>query len=104
VEVGEEHEAFPQSAVLLLDRLLYLEQQLARLPDLVHRDDPGADCLIGVVWERAPLPRAGLDEHLVAALAELARAGRRQRDAVLVRLDFPGHADFHAGEPYLSRR
>ena len=104
VEVGEEHEALSQAAVLLLDRLLHLEQQLARLPDLVHRHDSGAHCLVGVVGERAPLPRAVLDEHRMAALAELASPGRRQRDAVLVRLDFPGHADFHAGEPYLSRR
>ena len=104
MEVGEEHEALSQAAVLLLDRLLHLEQQLARLPDLIHRNDPGADRFVGVVGEGAPLPRPALDEHLVAALAELARPGRRQRDAVLVRLDFPGHADFHAGEPYLSRR
>ena len=104
MEVGEEHKAFSEAAVLLLDRLLHLEQELARLPDLVHRHDAGADRLIGVVGKRAALSRAGLDEHLVAALAELTRAGRRQRNAVLVRLDFPGHADFHAGEPYLSRR
>ena len=104
MEIREEHETIPQAAVLRLDRLLYLEQELARLPDLVDRDDAGSHGLVDIVGKRAPFPRAGLDEHVVTALDELTCAGRRQRDAVFVGLDFPGHADFHAGEPYLSRK
>ena len=68
VEVREEHEPVAQTAVLGLDRLFDLEQELAPLPDLVDAHDSGADGLIGVVGEGAPLPRAGLDEHVVAAL------------------------------------
>ena len=45
----------------------------------------------GSRWSKNQLPvaRRRFDEHLVAALNELARAGRGQRDAVLVGLDLP---------------
>ena len=104
MQVCEENEALPQPAVLGLDRLLHLHQQLAGLPHLVDSHDAGANRLIDVVGERAPLASACLDEHVVAALDQLAGAGGCQCDTVFVRLDFPGHADFHAGQPYLSRR
>ena len=48
-----------------------------------------------VVRERAAVAGARLDEHLVPALDELARARRRQRDAVLVGLDLLDDADLH---------
>ena len=56
-----------------------------------------------VVGDRRPLPRALLDEHLVVVLDELAHARRRERDAVLVRLDLRGDADGIAGT-FLSWR
>ncbi len=96
VEVGEEDEPLAQPRVLGRDRLLHLEQQLGLAPDLVDRRRsarrPRSYC---VVREGAARPRRRLDEHLVAALDELARAGRRQRDAVLVGLDLLGDADPH---------
>ena len=104
MQIGEQNEPLPEAAVLRLDRLLHLEKQLAGLPDFVHTHDAGTDRLVRVIGEGASLPRSGLDEHVMTALDELACARWRQRDAVFVRLDFPGHADFHAGEPYLSRR
>ena len=97
VEVGEEGQALAQPRVLGRDRLLHLEQQLAALPDVVDRDDLRADALVGRVGERAARARAGLDRHLVAAVDQLERAGRRQRDPVLVGLDLLGDADPHGG-------
>ena len=40
--------------------------------------------------------RAALDEHVVPGADELVRAGRGQRDAVLVVLDLAGYTDSHA--------
>ena len=95
VQVGEEDEALAQPAVLGRDRLLHLQQQLRAAPDLVDRRDPGAVRLVVGVGELAPRAGAGLDDDLVAALDELARPGRRQRDAVLLGLDLLGDADAH---------
>ena len=97
MQVREQDEPLAETAVLGLDRLLDLEQELARLPDLVDRDDAGADGLVFLVRERAADAGSGLHEHLVAALHELERPGRRQGDAVLVRLDLLGDADSHGG-------
>ena len=41
--------------------------------------------------------RAAFDEHLMAALDELIRAGGQQRHAIFLLFDFPGNADDHAG-------
>src|SRR5439155_666553 len=49
------------------------------------------------------LTGAGLDGDVVSALAELTRARRRERDAVLVGLDSLGDADLQAASPYLAR-
>ena len=70
-----------------------LSSRSAVAPDLVDRRDPRADALVVGVGERAPEPGAGLDDDVVAAADELERAGRRQRDAVLVGLDLLGDAD-----------
>ena len=48
-----------------------------------------------VVGDRGALARSGLDQHLMAVLDQLAHSGRRERDAVLVRLDLGGDADLH---------
>ena len=42
-----------------------------------------------------PSPAPAWISDLVAVLDQLAHAGRRQRDAVLVRLDLGGDADLH---------
>ena len=95
VEVGEQDKVFPQTPVFARDRLLHLQQQLGPLPDLVHRGDARPGRLVGRVRKRAPLPRVVLDEHLVASVRQLERSGRRQRNAVLVRLDLLRDADPH---------
>ena len=51
--------------------------------------------LVRVVRKGAADAGAALDDDLVPALHELARAGGRQRDPVLLRLDLLGDADAH---------
>ena len=99
VQVREEHLARAQQLDLGRLRLLDLQDQL-RLGEhrLRVRHDAGALGHVRVVVDRAALAGAGLDQHLVAVLRQLARAGRRQRDAVLVRLDLGGDADPHAAD------
>ena len=77
MEVGEEDLALAQPRVLLGERLLHLEHQLGGGPDLVDGGRPCAPtasyCRVG---ERAPLPRADLDQHFVPALHQLPGTGR----------------------------
>ena len=58
--------------------------------------DAGALRLEVGVGDRAALAGPGLDQHLVAVFGQLAHAGRRDRDPVLVGLDLAGNADLHA--------
>ena len=102
VEVGEEHEVLAQAPVLGLDRLLDLEQELRVGPHVVDRGDPRSDRLVRRVRKRAALSGAGLDGHLMAVLDQLERPRRRERDAVLVRLDLPGDADLHRSRATIS--
>ena len=97
MEVREENEVGSQPGVLLRDRLLHLEQELGRRPGLVDGRDASAGRLVRCVGERATQPRAGLDQDVVAAAHELARAGGRQGDAMLVGLDLRDDADPHEG-------
>ena len=97
VEVREERQALAEPAVLLGDRLLHLEQQLGRVPDVVDRRDPRSDGDVRLVGESGADTRSLLDDHLVAALDELERSGGRQRDAVLALLDLLGDSDPHRG-------
>src|SRR5207244_3664351 len=98
VQVREENEPVPEQGVLGRKRLLDLEQQLRVTPDLVRRAQRRSYGLVRVVGKRAAVSRAALDEDVVTALDELACTGRRERDAVLVRLDFLDDADLHRGE------
>ena len=41
------------------------------------------------------LAAVGLHDHAVAGLDQCAHAGRRERHALLARLDLAGHADDH---------
>ena len=95
VEVGEKRQALAEPRILRRDRLLDLEQQVSAAPHLVDGDDRRARPLVGLVGESAARARVGLDEHVVPTLNELAGAGRRQRDPVLLRLDLFGYADAH---------
>ena len=95
VQVREERQPGPQPRIFGLDRLLHLEQELGAPPDVVDGDDRGAGPLVRVVRESAAHAGLGLDEHVVAALDELARPRRRQRDAVLLRLDLLRNAYPH---------
>ena len=100
VQVGEEHLPGPQQLDLLGLRLLDLQHHVGLAE---HRRGVGHDAralrLVIVVGDRAALAGAGLDEHLVAALGQLAHAGGRERDAVLVGLDLGGDADLHRAPP-----
>ncbi len=108
VQVREQRQALPESGVLLRDRLLHLEQQLGRPPDVVDRSHPGADGSVGRVRETRPDPGALLHDDLMAALDELERPGGRESDAILALLDLPGDSDPHRGgtiqEPPRPRR
>ncbi len=96
VQVGEQHLPLAHPVVLLLDRLLDLEDQVAGLPHVVGgRQDPRArGDEVGVGDGRAG-PRVLLQEDLVPVPDQLVHAGRRDRHAVLVILDFLGNADLH---------
>jgi hypothetical protein len=48
-----------------------------------------------LVADAASEARPALDDHAVPGLAQLPGPGRRQRDALLSRLDLPRHADDH---------
>ena len=87
-----------QPWVLLRDRLFHLEQELGLRPGVVDGGDPGADGLVGVVRERAAEPRSALDQDVVAAAHQLARARGRQGDAMLVGLDLPDDPDLTRAE------
>src|SRR4029453_15330050 len=71
------------------------QDQVGGLPDLVDGSHAGSHALVDGVREGAPHAPAGLDDHLVAALHELAGSGRRERDTVLVGLDLLRDADPH---------
>jgi alanine dehydrogenase len=66
---------------------------LAPMSEIAGRLAAQAGAYVVAVREGAAVAGARLDDHLVTLLHELARLGRRQRDAVLVGLDLPGDAD-----------
>src|SRR5439155_15354045 len=93
VQIREEDKPFAEPRILAHRRLLDLQQQLGLTPGVVDRDDARTRTHVVRVRECASLTCGRLDEHLVPALYELARTGRCERDAVLVRLDLPGDSD-----------
>ena len=104
MQVREEDESFTQPLVLGGDRLLHLQQQLGLRPDVVDGADPRSCRLVRRVGERAPLAGTSLDDDVMTPLPEFTRARRRERDAVLVRLDLPCNTDLHGASPYLVDR
>jgi hypothetical protein len=82
--------------VLLLDRLLDLEDQVRRAPDVVGGGEdprPGRDEL--VVADGGADAGVLLDVDLVTVGDQLMHADGRDGDAVLVVLDFLRNADLH---------
>lgn len=96
MQVGEERLVLAEAVVLLGDRLLDLEEEVGGGPDLVGGGEdlrPGCDVLL--VRDGGAGPGVLLDDDLVAVADELVHAGRRDRHAELVVLDFAGDADLH---------
>ena len=102
VKVGEEHEALAQPRVLGLDRFLDLQQEIGLVPGVVDRDDPRTRSFVLSVVKRTSVAGGRLDEHLVAALDQFARTGRRERDTVLVGLDLLRDANSQSPETLSS--
>src|SRR5207302_1890033 len=83
--------------------LLHLEHERGVPPVRVHVREPRARPEIVHVADAAASARAGLDEHLVAPLAERPRPGGRQRDPLLAELDLARDADDHGRGRALRR-
>jgi len=82
--------------VLLLDRLLDLEQQVGVGPDVVGLGDdlrPGGH-VVGV-RDRGALACGVLDQDRVPGADQLRHPGRGERDPVLTVLDLSGDPDAH---------
>ena len=95
VQEREQRVLVAQPLDLLAQRLLDLEDEFRPLEDLVDGRALGVDGPVGRVRIAGAGAGAALDEDAVAAAGELARAGRRDRDPPLVRLDLGGDADVH---------
>jgi hypothetical protein len=96
VQVREEHLPRREPLVLAVERLLHLEHHLGLAPHGVDVDDGGTRRAVVVVGHGAAVAGGRLDQDVVPAPDELGDPSRRQRDAVLVRLDLLGDADLHA--------
>ena len=96
VQVGEQHLVLAHAVVLLGDRLLDLEHQVAGGPHVVGGvEDLRAGGDVVLVRDRRADAGVALDEHLVAVADQLVHAGRGDRHPVLVVLDLAGDADLH---------
>lgn len=96
VEVGEERLVLAQPVVLLGDRLLDLQQQVGRGPDLVGgAEEGGTGGGVLVVGDGGAHSGAPLHDHLVAVPHQLVHPGRGDRHTELVVLDLAGDADLH---------
>ena len=105
MQVGEEDEALRAAArYSALDRLLHLEQQLGVVPHVVDEPMRAPTASYAASAKALPTPAPLSIEHVVPALDQLARPGRRQRDAVLVGLDLFCDADLHRARTLPPRR
>ena len=104
MQIGEQHLAFAHPAVLRLDGLLDLQQEIGLLPHLVGGlDDLGAGGdEVGVV-QRRTFAGTCLNEYLVAVAYQFAGARRGDGDPVLVVLDLSRDADAHACSSVVDR-
>ena len=98
MEVGEQRVVGLEPPDLGGLRLLDLDDQRRLLEHGVRvgkdRRPPGPRTPSSVIAEPSPAP--ALHEHLVPGIYQLANAGRRQRDPVLIRLDLCWNPDPHA--------
>ena len=97
MQVGEEDEILPDRSVLLGQRFLDLQDELCGSPDGVPPDELRSDRSVRGIGQSAPDTGARLDEDVVSPFDELARSGRGERDAMLVRLDLRHDPDPHRG-------
>ncbi len=96
MQIGEQRLALAHAAVLGLDRLLDLQQQIGLGPHLVDAvDHLGAGPLEVGVGDRRAVACAGLNEHLVAAVDQFGHTGRGDGNSILVVLDLGRDADAH---------
>src|SRR5215472_5620349 len=96
VEVGKENFPGLEVAKLRALRLLDLEHHIRTLPELARRaHDEGTRRAILAVGKSAAHPGAALDDHSMAVSTESSSAGRGQRYASFVGLDFSGNSDKH---------
>ena len=104
VQVGEEDLALAHPVVLLGDRLLDLEDQVAGRPDVVGGRRGSSRRRPTYSSSGIDEPDAGvlLDEDLVAVADELVHAGRGDRHPVLVVLDLAGDADLHGYQSFVG--
>jgi hypothetical protein len=101
VQVGEEHLPLAHPVVLLGDRLLDLEDQVAIGPDRVRvgQDGRARRGEVGV-RDGGAETRLPLDEDLVTVAHQLVRARRGERHPVFAVLDLSGNSDLHGPTPF----
>ncbi len=100
VEIGEQHQALAEVLVLLLDRLLDLDDHLGEPPDVVGgADDLRAGGLVLVVGHRRQRAGVVLHQHLMSCLDQRFYACRGYAYAALVVLYFLGYANNHSFSP-----
>jgi hypothetical protein len=96
VQIGEEDLALAQPRDFFGLGLFHAKDHFRVGEDRVGvRRDPRALLDVGLVRQCASGAGAGLDDHLMTAIDQLAHAHRRQRDPVLIGLDLCRDSDFH---------
>jgi hypothetical protein len=96
VEVREQDLPLPQAFVLGLDGLLYLEDEVGLIPQLVHRGrDVRPGPFVSILVQGRPVAGSRLHEHPVARSGELSRALGRERHAIFVVLELARNPDDH---------
>ncbi len=96
MEIGKHHLAAPESTKFARLRFFHFHDQLR--PPIQRgrgRHDPCAHRPVIAVRGAAPVAGAALDQDRVPGVGERLAVHRQQSNAVLVRLDLPGHADDH---------
>src|SRR5262249_22343814 len=95
MKIREEDLAVAEPRDLGRERLLHFQHQVGALPHLVDRGEPCADGGVLVIADAASRAGSVLDDNAMARLGEGAGPRRRQRDALLARLDLAWNPDVH---------